>query len=394
MSSYNNSTNSSNYDASYYTNSSNYDASCFGTDSDDAAVMMSIRIYFGATLTFIVVGLVGNALSMLVFLSREMQGVSSNVYLLTLASSDSCYLVSVFLFKTLTTLRCWYFVESALDIANRSDVWCILLQYLSDLFSNYSTCVILAFTVERAVAVFRPMRYKELCTVARARFVCALIFLVIACSIAPYHVMYIGIWVDYSVCAIRYQYEAVFYGLYVVEMFIFRLVPVAIIAIINAFIIRRVTSLARAKRQWMTGAGHGGADDPAAAAEKRRQSSQQASSLSSRKTHAEDRNLQLTIILILVSTSYVLAYIPVLLHFVMRKIQLWELITVSRKALTIVGNYSKALYVAGFSINFFLYTVSGRVFRDQLKKIVCGCCGRIGESGYTGITSSWSYIMP
>jgi len=49
--------------------------------------------------------------------------------------------------------------------------------------------------------------------------------------------------------------------------------------------------------------------------------------------------------------------------------------------------YAKALYVAGFSINFFLYTVSGRVFRDQLRKIVCGCCSRIGaDSTYTGIT--------
>jgi len=158
-------------------NNSSYDWSCRGASSDDVAVMMSIRIYFGATLAFVVIGLVGNALSMLVFSSREMQGVSSNVYLLTLAASDSCYLVSVFLSKTLSTLRCWYFIESALDIVNRSDVSCVLLQYLSDLFSNYSTCVILAFTVERAVAVFQPMRYKELCTVGRARCVCALIAL-------------------------------------------------------------------------------------------------------------------------------------------------------------------------------------------------------------------------
>lgn len=93
----------------------------------------------------------------------RLHGVS--LYLLTLAASDSFYLVSVFLSKTLTTLRCWYFIESALDIVNRSNVSCVLLQYLCDLFSNNSTCVILAFTVERAVAVFRPMRYKELCTV-------------------------------------------------------------------------------------------------------------------------------------------------------------------------------------------------------------------------------------
>jgi len=303
-------------------------------------------------------------------------------YLLTLAASDSCYLVSVFLSKTLTTIRCWYFIESALDIVNRSDISCVLLQYLSDLFSNISTCVILAFTVERAVAVFKPMRYKELCTVARARLVCALIFVAIAASIAPYHVLFIGIWVDYSVCAILQKHEAAFYVLYVVEMFIFRLVPVAIIATINAFIICRVTSLARTKRQWMTGTGHG---SHSSAAAEPRERDHQSSQPSARKTHAEDRNLQLTIILILVSSSYVLAYIPVLLHFVMRKIQLSGLIPVSRKALTIVGNYSKALYVAGFAINFFLYTVSGRVFRDQLKKIVCGCCRGAGEL-YSGIT--------
>lgn len=290
----------------------------------------------------------------------------------------------MFLSKTLTTLRCWYFIETALDIVNRSEVSCILLQYLCDLFSNNSTCVILAFTVERAVAVFKPMRYKELCTVARARFVCALIFVLIATSIAPYHVMFIGIWVGYGVCAILRQHEAAFYVLYVVEMFIFRLVPVAIIAIINAFIINRVTSLARTKRQWMTGAPRGSNASSAAAAHDRHHRS--SSQPSARKMHAEDRNLQLTIILILVSSSYVLAYIPVLLHFVMYKIQLSELIHVSRKALTIVGNYSKALYVAGFAINFFLYTISGRVFRDQLRKIVCGCCGKAGGESYAGIT--------
>jgi len=369
-----------------YNNSTNisdihmYDASCQSTGNNDPAVMLSIRINFVAILTFIVIGLVGNTLSMLVFSSREMQGVSSNVYLLTLAASDSFYLISVFLSHTLTTIRCWYFIDSELDIVNRNDVSCILLQYLCDVFSNNSTCVILAFTVERAVAVFKPMRYKELCTVARARFACVLIFIVIAASIAPYHVQFMGVLVGYGVCTILWEHEAIFYVFYVVEMCIFRLVPVAIIAVINAFIIHRVTSLARTKRQWTAGAGRGSQASAAAAPkEKNHQSSQP----SARKTHAEDRNLQLTIILILVSSSYVLAYIPVLMHFVMMKMYVSATGIVSREALTIVGNYSKALYVAGFAINFFLYTVSGRVFRDQLKKIICGCAG--GDL-YSGIT--------
>lgn len=86
-------------------NNSAYDASCHGTSNEDLDVMVSLRIYFGASIFFVITGLVGNTLSMLVISSKEMQAVSSNVYLLTLAASDSSYLVSVFLSKTLTTIR-------------------------------------------------------------------------------------------------------------------------------------------------------------------------------------------------------------------------------------------------------------------------------------------------
>lgn len=90
-----------------------------------------------------------------------------------------------------------------------------------------------------------------------------------------------------------------------------------------------------------------------------------------RRVKSEDRNLQLTMILILVSMSYVVAYVPVLLHFVLVKLSLSKTITVDGNWLDIMGNFSKALYISGFAINFFLYTVSGRVFRDQLKNLLC-----------------------
>ena len=75
--------------------------------------------------------------------------------------------------------------------------------------------------------------FQELCTVARARGVCALVFAVIAAAIAPYHVLFIGVAVGYRYCAVLRAHEAAFYVLYVVEMFIFRLVPVAVITVLN-----------------------------------------------------------------------------------------------------------------------------------------------------------------
>ena len=153
----------------HYNNSSNtsldnetvpFDMPCQSAQHSDYSVMLSIRVFFGASLLFVVIGLVGNGLSMAVFSSKEMRAVSSNVYLLALAASDSLFLILIFITKLMTAMRCWYFPEARIDVANHFSLACVMTQYLSDLFSDYSTCLILLFTVERSVAVFIPMRYK------------------------------------------------------------------------------------------------------------------------------------------------------------------------------------------------------------------------------------------
>ena len=42
------------------------------------------------------------------------------------------------------------------------------------------------------------------------------------------------------------------------------------------------------------------------------------------------------------------------------------------ETITAIKYYTTALDVVGFAINFFLYTVSGKEFRTQLLRIVCG----------------------
>jgi len=95
----------------------------------------------------------------------------------------------------------------------------------------------------------------------------------------------------------------------------------------------------------------------------------------------EERSLQTTIMLITVSTSYVLAYLPVLFHFIVYFIKLKldrSLDVDDRSTMLIAGNYTKLLYVGGVAVNFFLYTVSGRVFRKQLVEMLG--CRRDGRS--------------
>ena len=90
-----------------------------------------------------------------------------------------------------------------------------------------------------------------------------------------------------------------------------------------------------------------------------------------RRASLDERNLQMTIILILVSTTYILFYLPVLVHFVLFKMSRSGIVDVGITFLDVFGNYAKALHVAGFAINFLLYTLSGRVFREQLVAIIC-----------------------
>jgi len=103
----------------------------------------------------------------------------------------------------------------------------------------------------------------------------------------------------------------------------------------------------------------------------------------------EDRSLQTTVMLITVSTSYVLAYLPVLFHFAVSFILLKlhrSLDERDARSTLIAGNYTKLLYVGGVAVNFFLYTVSGRVFRTELIKLLS--CRRKTHSAVPGATRS------
>lgn len=226
-------------------------------------------------------------------------------------------------------------------------------------------------------------------------------FVAIAVAICPYHVIMMQLYVEYSVCAIVQFYDEMFAVLYVVETVTLRVAPVAAIAVLNAFIIGRVTRLTRDKNRRRrqlalkstgTGTANGNGTDclrlvvtedaghSSASQQHCQQNHHQHNShpkpkkdqqAQHRRGSIDDRNLQLTIILILVSSSYILAYLPVLIHFVMVKMKMNKWIATSEETLTIFGNYGKTAYIGGFAINFFLYTMSGRVFRDQLCGMLC-----------------------
>lgn len=115
------------------------------------------------------VGLIGNLLSSIVFLTTHLRMRSSSYYLAALAVAD---------FGFLSVLLIVHFsFNGVVEIYNRPG-WCQTFVYVSTVCSTLSVWLIVAFTVERFIAVQYPLQRPHICTVARAKIIVTVLSLV------------------------------------------------------------------------------------------------------------------------------------------------------------------------------------------------------------------------
>lgn len=115
-------------------------------------------LVFYYTPTIVFVGIIGNILSVLVFFRTKLRKLSSSYYLAALGMSDSCFLVLSFI----TWLN---FAD--INLTNHN-IACQLYYYLQGVCSFLSVWYVVAFTVERFIAVLYPLKRQSMCTVRRA----------------------------------------------------------------------------------------------------------------------------------------------------------------------------------------------------------------------------------
>ncbi len=151
----------------------------------------------------------------------------------------------------------------------------------------------------------------------------------------------LGLHERFPVCMVQPKHEDMYSLLYLIEVVIYRIIPVILIAVFNAFIIIRVVNAPKIRRNRR--ANH---------------------------SNEEDKNRQLTITLILVSTVYVITYLPVLIHHLLWKLIRLQKIDIDMRHMDIAQNLGNSLYILGFSSNFFLYNLSSGMFRNQLTNII------------------------
>lgn len=118
-----------------------------------------LNMYY--TPTIMLTGSIGNILSVLVFFKTKLRKLSSSYYLAALGVSDTCFLLITFM----------HWLNFADVSIYNTNVFCQSFTYFSGVCSFLSVWFVVAFTVERFIAVLYPLKRQTMCTVRRAKMV-------------------------------------------------------------------------------------------------------------------------------------------------------------------------------------------------------------------------------
>lgn len=109
------------------------------------------------------VGIAGNVMVVLVVLRTKHMVTPTNCYLVSLAVADLIVLMAAGLPNISDVVAFWIYGYTG----------CLCITYLQYLGINVSSCSIMAFTIERYIAICHSIKAQFLCTVSRAKRIIA-----------------------------------------------------------------------------------------------------------------------------------------------------------------------------------------------------------------------------
>ncbi len=316
------------------------------TENDDAnsqvhgGISANTNIRFYGMPFVIVVGLVCNVLSTAVFSSRHMRKVSSAHYFLALSVSDSLTLVADVL-KWLDDPRL------RLRIVSENVSLCKLtyhLRYSSQLLSAF---LVPTVTLERCLLVFRPLKASSTLSVKNARIIIVVETLV-ALLLGSYgSIIFKIVSFGRNNCLIDFQKHGLVYEYcnLIISKVLGEVLTSVIVAVITGMIVYKLLR----SRQQRTDLQQGKTTGSSAA--------------------GQDR--QLTAMLLLVATFFVLLRAPYTVTWYLSHYRTYVPFLVAdastRNKLDLAQNITYPIYMMNYAINFFLFSISGRRFRQTLR---------------------------
>lgn len=307
----------------------------------DPLLQVSKDLMFVSLSVIVPFGLVFNTLSLVVFLTAPMRKRSTSIYLAVLAASDNLSLLTVMFEYWLKDDRI------GLQVTRYNTAVCVFLTHLSYASRLYSALLITSFTVERFVGVVYPLQRASLSTHKHVRRVVLLEAVISVLATAYVDVTIAVVQSDYSVneCDVKPEMANVYLICNVVVLIFFSIViPILIIVSLNMFILKKICG--------------------------RRLQLQNCRHLSPR---VQRQGYNTATLLLVISSAFVVLNLPYCVAWFISFIHHIHPDTdhAAKSRLLAAKYISSVVYNLNYSINFLLYSLCARVFRQELHELLC-----------------------
>ena len=293
---------------------------------------IALRLYSIYPIITAAVGTVGNTLALIVLVQRKLRRSSPCVYMAALAVTDTVVLWSTF-----------FGMVSVVYYPSMNGLWfCKMVSYVSSISSPLSSWLVVTMTIERFIVVYFPFKSGKFCNVKNARIAVCLLaaFFVILSVHEP-------ITINYDPRIKRCRNDESKYGTFLkafgyIDATIACFAPEILLLTFNSLIVLRIKQSA-AVRKDMAG--------------------QSAAETSGQHT-------QVTVMLLTVSFVFCILITPYAIFFIGKNywIDLTDMENYARLALA--QQCCIFMIMLNHSINFVLYFVSGKRFRNELIRVL------------------------
>jgi hypothetical protein len=324
----------------------------------DSIIMFS-QIYLILTIIIIIFGLIGHSLTIFVYSQNRFRRNSSNIYFLCLALNDSAYLIVHFLIQ----------FSSLID---RFEMTCRLINYLNNVLRFTSAYILVAFTLQRLFIVYSPLSNKFKSKKSAWKTV-ALIYIISLLS---------NSWILFIFelekdnknnyfCNIKHNYESIYFHLTIVYICSIMFIPIIIIFTSNSFLIVGICKsklnnnrIILSNNNKRLAAEHSSKPIVPIINKKKAFVNKPyfltMNQLINRVATKANNTRRLTKILILISFSYALLNLPYCISWFM-----FNFIETSFKLEVL--KICELFFYLNYGIYFYIYFLSGSMFRNQLK---------------------------
>ncbi|CAF0893963.1 unnamed protein product [Didymodactylos carnosus] len=276
-----------------------------------------------------------------------MRHLSTCYYMGILAIADTSVLVLGF------TVAWTYLVNKKWSLLLQSSYTCKLLSVLFYTVADYSVWLVVMMSVDRCIAVAKPLHVNSICTVKRAKFcVCLLVFS--SFSINAHFIFTHKLFQNDTECSSFPEYEYFIIRIWPwVDAAVYSVLPFILLLTTNLIIVQRLFYARRSSDKLQI----------------------YQNNTNARAKLNSSMSRKLTTMLLSVTFFFLFTSLPLVC------LQLYQNINHNANISTRITSYLKpiceTLQYSNHCVNFFLYAVTGKAFRHELKRLFHTCTSSI-----------------